>query len=161
VMSEQKVTNYSVPVIFEPTCIWLSCLYPEPCEYDGRNWIFDVLTAACSYSGGGGSVSWGEQFADVSEDGSASSSEAISSGRLKPSALPLSEPRISSQQRTSLMAHSCMHRNQVQRLFGVEFKLQARINSADRQWRIDEFCSGGGQQIQLRTESGDLGTVAP
>jgi hypothetical protein len=36
----------------------------------------------------------------------------------------------------------------------------------DRQWRTQEFCSGGGgfQQIQLRTEgreNGDLGAVAP
>ena len=34
-----------------------------------------------------------------------------------------------------------------------------------RQWRTQEFCSGGGvQQIQLRTEdreNGDLGAVAP
>jgi len=32
------------------------------------------------------------------------------------------------------------------------------------QWRTQEFCSGGVQQIQLRTEdreNGDLGTVAP
>jgi len=33
-----------------------------------------------------------------------------------------------------------------------------------QQWRTQEFCSGGGQQIQLRTEdreNGDLGAVAP
>ena len=32
------------------------------------------------------------------------------------------------------------------------------------QWRTQEFCSGGVQQIQLRTkdrENGDLGAVAP
>ena len=32
------------------------------------------------------------------------------------------------------------------------------------QWRTQEFCSGGVQQIQLRTEdreNGDLGVVAP
>jgi len=30
------------------------------------------------------------------------------------------------------------------------------------QWRTQEFFSGGGvQQIQLRTENGDLGAVAP
>ena len=32
------------------------------------------------------------------------------------------------------------------------------------QWRAQEFCSGGFQQIQLRTEereNGDLGAVAP
>ena len=32
------------------------------------------------------------------------------------------------------------------------------------QWRTQEFCSGGGQQIQLRTEdreNRDLGAVAP
>jgi hypothetical protein len=37
--------------------------------------------------------------------------------------------------------------------------------STIRQWRTQEFCSGGGvQQIQLRTEdreNGDLGAVAP
>ena len=33
-----------------------------------------------------------------------------------------------------------------------------------KQWRTQEFCSGGVQQIQLRTEdklNGDLGAVAP
>ena len=33
-----------------------------------------------------------------------------------------------------------------------------------RQWRTQEFCTGGVQQIQLRTEdtkNGDLGEVAP
>ena len=34
----------------------------------------------------------------------------------------------------------------------------------DQQWRTQEFFSGGGQQIQLRSEdreNGDLGAVAP
>ena len=29
------------------------------------------------------------------------------------------------------------------------------------QWRTQEFCLAGVQQIQLRTENGDLGAVAP
>jgi len=28
------------------------------------------------------------------------------------------------------------------------------------QWHTQEFCSGGVQQIQLRTENGDLGAAA-
>ena len=38
------------------------------------------------------------------------------------------------------------------------------IDNWGRQWRTQEFCSGGVQQIQLRTEdreNGDLGAVAP
>jgi len=37
----------------------------------------------------------------------------------------------------------------------------AAYNVVRRQWCIQEFCSGGGQQTQLRTEDRDLGAVAP
>ena len=39
-----------------------------------------------------------------------------------------------------------------------------KIQFTSNQWRTKEFCSGGLQQIQLRTEdreNGDLGAVAP
>jgi hypothetical protein len=41
---------------------------------------------------------------------------------------------------------------------------QQTIVLVKKQWRTQEFCSGGIQQIQLRTEdreNGDLGAVAP
>ena len=46
------------------------------------------------------------------------------------------------------------------------FRRLRKIAKSDyllRQWRTQEFCSGGGgvQQIQLRTEDRDLGAVAP
>ena len=42
--------------------------------------------------------------------------------------------------------------------------LRFEVSPGRRQWRTQEFCSGGVQQIQLRTddrENGDLGAVTP
>jgi len=33
-------------------------------------------------------------------------------------------------------------------------------NAGSDQWRTQKFCSRGVQQIQLRTENGDLGAIA-
>ena len=69
----------------------------------------------------------------------------------------------------SLLRRQCLHVSaallaiirsqevQVRRLYSVQ-------TLALEHWRTQEFCSGGGQQIQLRTEdreNGDLGTVSP
>ena len=45
-----------------------------------------------------------------------------------------------------------------------EITTNGRRYLTDCQWRTQEFCSGGVQQIQLRTEdrqNGDLGAVDP
>jgi len=41
------------------------------------------------------------------------------------------------------------------------FFMDGSVYSTDRQWRTQEFCSGGGVKSQLRTGDMGLGEVAP
>jgi len=61
------------------------------------------------------------------------------------------------------MTNKCKIISQIITLLHVS-TLSCHPQAACNQWRTQEFCSGGVQQIQLRTEdreNGDLGAVVP